>query len=345
MPRRSKRRMICLTAATGLLDAIKAAGGEPDAILRAAEMDRGAFANPDGYIPSAAFARVLEECARATKDESFGLHFGETYNPKDAGAVAYVILNSPTVAAAFDNAARYVHLHNEAVKIFRTTEGSRIYLRHALPDLGLESLRQQNEYSMAVALNVLRIMAGSAWVPLEVQFAHEAPRDTSEHTRIFGCPVSFGCETNALALERDFLDRQVPAADPRLYPLLKRYLDEFLKAMPREDDFLSAVRKTIADSMHDGSSRLGGVAKQLAMSPRALQRKLDEYGTDFKALVGETRRRFAIDYLRDPNHTPTEIAFLLGYSEVSAFNHAFKRWTGSTPLEHRRKTRGVKVSK
>jgi AraC-like DNA-binding protein len=331
--------MICLTAASGLLHAVEASGGDPDAILRAAEVDRTTFGNPDGYIPCAAFARVLEECARVTKDECFGLHFGATYNPKDAGAVTYVVLNSPTVAAAFDNAARYLHLHNEAVKIFRTTEGSRIYFRHVLPDLGLKSIRQQNEYSMAVALNVLRIMAGSTWVPLEVQFAHEAPRETSEHTRIFGCPVSFACETNALALEREFIDRQVPAADPRLYPILKRYLDDFLRATPREDDFLSSVRKTITESMGDGHSKLGVVAKHLAMSPRGLQRRLEEHGVDFKALVNDTRRRFAIDYLRNPNHTLTEIAFLLGYSEVSAFNRAFKRWTGSTPSEHRRKTR------
>ena len=336
MAKRRKPPMISSTAATGLLDMLKPAN-RPDEILRSAGLDRDAVADPHGFIACAAFARLLEECARATKDDCFGLHFGSRYNPKDAGAIAYVILNSPTVAAACDNAVRYLHLHNEAVEVYRTVEGNRVYLRHVISDLGVKSLRQHNEYSMAVALNVFRIMAGSNWSPLEIQFTHEAPRDTSEHNRVFGCPVSFDCETNAVVTEREFIERQVPAADPRLYPILKRYLDEFLKAMPREDDFLCSLRKAITESMRDGQASLRVAAKKLAVSARVLQRRLEEYGKDFKGLVDETRRRFAIDYLRHPSHTLTDIAFLLGYSEVSAFNRAFKRWTGSTPLEYRRK--------
>jgi AraC-like DNA-binding protein len=72
------------------------------------------------------------------------------------------------------------------------------------------------------------------------------------------------------------------------------------------------------------------------MSPRTLERRLKEYGMDFKKLMDDTRRRFALNYLKDRKHTLMEIAFLLGYSEVSAFNRAFKRWTGTTPMEHRR---------
>jgi AraC-like DNA-binding protein len=78
------------------------------------------------------------------------------------------------------------------------------------------------------------------------------------------------------------------------------------------------------------------VAKKLGLGPRTLQRRLKEYGADFKTLVDDTRRRFSLNYLRDRKHTLTEIAYLLGYSEVSAFNRAFKRWTGSTPSDYRR---------
>jgi AraC-like DNA-binding protein len=333
-----KRPVICVSAAAGLLDLLDAAGVSPDGVLRAAGLARAALADTDGFIPCAAFATLLEECARATQDECFGLHFGERYNPKDVGAIVYVALNSPTIAAACDNLDRYLHLHNEAVTVYRTVESDRVYLRHVLTGLGNRPPRQHNEYSLAVGVNLLRIMAGSQWTPLEVQLAHEAPRDTSEHERIFRCPISFECETNALAVERGFIGREVPAADPRLYPIMKRYLDQFLKAMPRDDGFLCSVRKAIGQSIADGRSTLGHVAKGLAMSRRALQRKLQDYGVDFKTLLDETRQRFAVDFLRNPNHTVTEIAFVLGYSEVSAFNRAFKRWTGLTPLEQRRRS-------
>ena len=87
----------------------------------------------------------------------------------------------------------------------------------------------------------------------------------------------------------------------------------------------------------EGKPKLAQVAQKIAMSSRTLERRLEEHGVAFNKLVDDTRRRFALNYLRDRKNTLTEIAFLLGYSEVSAFNRAFKRWTGSTPLDYRHK--------
>jgi AraC-like DNA-binding protein len=215
-------------------------------------------------------------------------------------------------------------------------EGKEIYLRFLLPDLGIASTRQHNEYSMAVVLNTFRIIAGSRWTPREVQFVHEAPAQTSEHLRFFRAPVLFGCATNALVIEREFVERQVPAADPQLYRILKRHAERILLEMPRESDFVALVRKTIGDCMREGDPTLARITKRLSMGARTLERRLTEHGTVFKTLMDDTRRRFALEYLRNPKHTLTEIAFLLGYSEASAFNRAFRRWTGKTPLQYRR---------
>lgn len=332
------RPMISVAAMTGLLETIAAAGGNRDQILRVLGLERSAFGNSDGFIASSIFARILEEAARATADECFGLHFGEHFNPKDIGAIAYVVLNSPTVAAGIQNAERYLHLHNEAAKLSFSIEGEQAYLRFWLADLAIESTRQHNEYSMAVVCNMLRIIAGSHWAPREVQFAHEAPTRTSEHLRVFVAPVLFGCASNALVMDREFVERQVPAADPRLYRILKQQAERVLREMPRESDLLAAVRRAIAESMREGDLKLARVIKKISMSPRTLERRLKEDGVVFKKLVDDTRRRFALNYLTDRKRTLTEIAFLLGYSEVSAFNRAFKRWTGSTPLDHRRRT-------
>jgi AraC-like DNA-binding protein len=92
--------------------------------------------------------------------------------------------------------------------------------------------------------------------------------------------------------------------------------------------------------MRDGDPTLTQVARKIALSPRTLQRRLKDYGTDFKRLVDDTRRRFSLNYLKNPEHTFTEIAYLLGYSEASAFNRAFKRWTGATPSDYRSRQGG-----
>jgi AraC-like DNA-binding protein len=329
------RPMISVAATTGLLEAIGNAGADPDQVLRTLELDRAVLSNAESFIPCSTFARLLEEAARATGDPCFGLHFGERFNIKNIGALAYVVLNSPTIAVADQHVARYLKLYNQAAKVFFTVEEKRAYLQYVLVELGIAVPRQENEYSMVIRLNTIRMMVGSQWAPLEVRFAHEAPEQILEHLRIFGAPVLFGYPTNVFVIEREFLERQIPAADERLYEIMRRYLERILEEMPQEHEVLASVRRAIAESMREGDPNLARVAKKMAMSPRTLQRQLKEQGMEFKNLVDDTRRRFALSYLKNRKNTLTEIAFLLGYSEASAFNRAFKRWTGRTPLTYR----------
>lgn len=328
--------MISLSAATGLIEAIAARGGDADRVLRPFGLRRRDVSDSHGFVASATFARLLDAAAEATDDACFGLHFGERYNPKNVGPLLYVALNSPTFATAFGNITRYLSIHNEGARVTFAIEGQWAYIRHELIDESIESARQHNEYSLVLGRNTIRLMAGSRWAPAEVQFAHRAPLDVSEHTRVFCSPVTFGCPTNAFVIERELIDRPVPAADERLYPILKRYLDRALLEMPREDGLLAAVRRAVGELIRDGEPNLAQVARKSAMSRRTLQRRLREQGIDFKRLVDDTRRRFSLSYLRDRKHTLTEVACLVGYSEVSAFNRAFRRWTGATPSEYRR---------
>jgi AraC-like DNA-binding protein len=329
--------MISVAAATGLLDMVAAAGGNPDQVLNAAELDCGVLAVSDHFIPAATFAAILNEAARSTHDDCFGLHFGERFDPKHIGPLIYVALNSPTIGAAIENVERYLHVYDSSAKWSCAVEDDRAYICFMLTDLDIDDLRQSNEHGMTLILNTVRMMIGSQWAPLEVRFAHAAPERVGEHQRIFRAPVLFGAAMNTLVIERSLIEAQVPAADGKLYPIVKRYLDQILDAVPKEDELLTTVRKSIAESMREGDPTLARVAKKLGVSPRTLERRLEERGIRFKKLMDDTRRRFAIDYLAERAHTLTQVAFLLGYSEVSAFNRAFKRWTGLTPMNYRRK--------
>ena len=298
-------------------------------------LKRSAFSNPDRFIANATFAQLFEDAARATGDECFGLHFGENFDVRDIGTLAYVVLNSPTIADAIRNLERYHRIHNDGAEVSFSIDARAAYLRFVARERPIEPRRQRQEFAMAVVVKAFRLLGGDHWTPQEIQFAHEAPPDTSEHLRVFGCRLSFGCAANAVVVERDFVERLVPAADLKLYRILRQHAEHILNDLPRETDFRADVRRAIADAMRDGDPRLARVAAKLAMSPRTLQRRLEEEGVVFKALVDDTRLRFALGYLRHGGHTLTEIAFLLGYSEVSALNRAFKRWTGVTPSGYR----------
>lgn len=328
--------MISSSVIVGLLKAIKDAGAEPSQIFERLDLDPEVFVRAEAFIPCSSFARVLEQTAVLTGDRAFGLHFGANANPKDIGALAYAVFNSPTVAVAFETAARYFHLHNEAAQATFSEENSLSYLSYSVKDLGLSEPRQFIEYGMAVALNTLRVMVGSQWNPREVHFAHDEPPTVSEHQRLFRAPILFACPTNAFVMDREFCKQPIPAADSNLFKILSRYLENVLSQMPKEDQRLALIRRKIAETIKDGNPNLARIAKAIAWSPRTLQRQLSSLGTDFRTLLDDTRRRFALDYLKDSQNTLTQIAFLLGYSEVSAFNRSFKRWTGKTPLGYRR---------
>ena len=130
----------------------------------------------------------------------------------------------------------------------------------------------------------------------------------------------------------------MPAADQGLYQIMQRYFQGIMDEMPEDPGVLPSVRKAIAESMRDGDPNLTQIAKKMAMSPRTLQRQMKEHATNFKNVMDDTRRRFAVSYLKDRRNTLAEIAFLLGYSESAAFTRAFKRWTGFTPQAYRRQT-------
>jgi AraC-like DNA-binding protein len=328
--------MISLAAATGLVEAIEAAGGDVERVLASVHLDRKRLATRHGYIPSADFARLLEEAAAATGDDCFGLHLGARFNPKDTGPLAYVILHAPTIAVALANAARYLRVHNEGAEVEYARRPPLGYLYHQLTGVPSELRRQHAEYSLAIALGTIRLMAGSTWSPLEVQFEHKAPADTAEHVRLFAAPVTFGCASAAFVVDLEFVDREVPAADERLYPILTQLLDDRLRAMPVEDMLLASLRQAIGDALRRGKPGLTEVARALAIGPRTLQRRLAASKIVFKALVDDTRRRLALRYLEEPRHTLAEVSYLLGYSETSAFNRSFRRWTGATPLQYRR---------
>jgi AraC-like DNA-binding protein len=332
----SKNPLISVSAAAGLIEAIKAAGANPHDVLARVAVDSAILANPDGFISVSTFVRILEEAARVSSDECFGLHFGERYNPKNIGSLVYVVLNSPTIAAGIENTARFIKIHNEAAGASLLVEKDRAYLRFSPNELLIHTSRQHSEFAMTVALNTLRLMVGSEWAPQEVHFTHQLDAASSEHFRVFCAPIVFGCPANAFVIESDFLKREVPAADPRLYRILKRYLGRVLNEMPREDDLVADVRRLVGEALRDGEPKLLRAAKGVGMSPRLLQRRLKEHGLDFKRMVDDTRHRLALQYIKEQKDTLTQIAFMLGYSDASAFNRAFKRWTGTAPLEYRR---------
>jgi AraC-like DNA-binding protein len=284
--------------------------------------------------------RLQAAAAREAGDDAFGLHFGLGWDLGGGlGVLSYAVLNAPTVGTALRNFERYSRAHIQGGGIRLVEKGDQALLVYQIDADDPELARQHVEGAGVVGLRILRHLIGPGFRPLRVLFGHRAPRDTAEHARTFSAPVLFGQPFDlALAFPAADLARDVVDADRRLLPIVVRHLDELL-ASDSGDAFIQSVRSRIAESLCDGAPEITRTAKQLGMSVRTFQRRLDEHGLVFKALVAEIRHDLAKEYLAKGSASLTEIAFLLGYSELSAFDRAFRRWTGSTPLEARKQLR------
>jgi AraC-like DNA-binding protein len=178
--------------------------------------------------------------------------------------------------------------------------------------------------------------------PLEVAFHHLRPADIGELERFFNTRLRFGCEENRLVFSRQDLDRPVHSADPAWLAS-----HEFLAAnLIREMDAGSGMAPKVAalvekNVLHGTQPKIGEVAGELAVSVRKLQLSLQEEGVSFRQILNETRKRMAQQFLQQPDTSVCDTAFLLGFSDQSAFTHAFRRWTGQTPRQYRMKGNGM----
>jgi AraC-like DNA-binding protein len=156
--------------------------------------------------------------------------------------------------------------------------------------------------------------------------------DLREFERFFGCPVEFGAPTTSIQISADALRLPLITADPKLLRVLRPYCDAAAKERNVKPGTLrSAVEAEVEKLLPDGKAKAENVAKVLALSLRTFARRLADEGTTYGDVVDQLRRSLATQYLKDPEMSLAQIAWLLGYEGSTSFNHAFKRWTGRSP--------------
>lgn len=318
------------------------AGVPPPDLLCAAALDPARLVDPDAYLQRSEEMRLWDAAVRLTGDQDFGLHLAEwvTRFPFDHfDVLAFAVRSSPTLGEHFRLAARYVRLIHEGIYLSVEEEGdaARLVHGHSPEQIGP---RHPVEGMLALTLLHGRLAVGEELVPRMVCFAHARPDRVSEQERVFRAPLRYGCPRNELVLDRALLDRPQRHAEPRLLAILDRQLGALLSELPEIGRFQDMVKRRMMDELPEREPVIAAIAVKLHMSARSLQRRLESEGTSFTEVLSELRHERALHYLKDPRISIGEVAFLLGFLDVTAFHRAFKRWTGITPAEHRRSAAG-----
>jgi AraC-like DNA-binding protein len=288
-------------------------------------------------IPLDKYLALLELAAEATKNPLFGLHFGATHAFDTVGLLAYIMRNSPNLGAAITNAMRYLRLHIDAAELSLAFAGPQVRLVYRLTDLSIRPNRYYSEVLMVCFLRFVRSGVDDDWTPHEVQFCHGPPVDISAYQGMFGAPVLFDQSDDAMLFDRQLLSRPLRTADHQLLHFLEEHARVVLAEMPlRDDDLIGRLQKFVMGALPNDRAGISAAARALGMSTRTLQRRLRERGIVYARLVDDVRHRLSGKYLANASLSLGEIAYLLGYSESSAFNRAYRRWTGRTPSADRR---------
>ena len=320
---------------------LKLRGHPAKRLLAQVGLDERSLKGDDARIPFAKYAAFFELAAEVTRDGCLGFHFGQKRDTRDAGLIGYVGLSSPTLMDAIKNLARYRRVFSDAVEIEIDALEERGRLRWWFHGLGSQRPRQSLEFWATNLLRAFREMSGRNLAPASVSFAHPRTEDIEELERFFGCSVSFGGQENIIEMKLSDLDLQLVAADHQLLAVLRRYCEDLLtRHSTPPPPLVKKVERLIADRLAHGEAKLDTVATEMGMSSRSLSGKLAELDTSFSGIVESLRKDLTLRCLQEHHLSLTEITFLLGYSEVSTFSHAFKRWTGSTPTAFRRRTSG-----
>lgn len=327
---------VLASAATGVAEMIEANKGDIDSIFGSTAIRPEDLGSPIQEISLQQFCQLFTEAARQTGNDNFGLHFGAQFEPRKLGAIGYAAISSPTLSAALRNMETYFPAHQEQSSFSLIQDSDILWLSYRIFDPRISDRRQDAELSMGMFWNVFRSALGSDWSPLEIRFEHTAPDFSSEHEDVFGAPVLFGRRTNAMAFRRSELDARMPDQDPYLFSIIEPFLRSRCELHDNPETFASIVRNQIKLNLSTTPPSLSEIARLFGISESQFQHELNSHGLSFQDLLRAARQELSLHYIKDSDMPLTEVALLIGYSELSAFSRAFRNWTGMSPQRYRR---------
>nr|ACU83585.1 AraC-type DNA-binding domain-containing protein [uncultured bacterium HF130_AEPn_2] len=325
-----------------LADAILSHGLDPQPLLLQYGLDPGRLNEPGARLSIPRYMRLGHAAIQLTGDPSLGLRMGQLSRMNQLGLAGVTAAQAPNVREAARTLTRFEALYGANYRgqssFHEDAQGA--WLR-------FYSISPYNAYNRFVVDSILagwlQQMATLCQQPvlaerIEIEFA--APDYSASYTVLGDCPIQFGAELNQLRLSQHSLGLRNPQHCPSTWHLLLQLCERELEQLTRTRSLRERITRLLGPMLNGGREPdLEEVAARLKLPTWTLRRKLAEEGTQFRAILNDTRRDLAMTYIRDTELAFGEIAYLLGFASAEAFQRAFKRWNSQTPGEFRRSQR------
>jgi len=318
-------------AARETLNYLDKRGIDAEPLLSTAELSRRQLQQDLGGVSVVSQHRFLELAANQMNDPLLGLHVAAEIDMREIGLLFYLAAASATVSEALEYLSRYAMTSNEEIRLEISHHQDEAVVTF-LSVVTLDVPRGQFSELIALSLNrLLHDLTNRDFVPLRLGFAHARNAGLKEVHRILRCPVEFTQATDCLVFPQRVMELPILSRDSRLLGILEAHGNHLLEEKRAMGGLQRIVENQLVGALAGGRAQAAEIANQLGMSVRSLRRQLAEEGTSFAEILDRVRQRLARRYLEDESISLQQASWLLGYSEIAAFSHAFKRWTGTSP--------------
>lgn len=293
--------------------------------------------NSDIRIPIKHILRLAQKAGELTGVPSIGLKLGSDPSMVYPSGIGWGIMaNSPTILEGITQFARFTHIITEFLSIelhqgdYQTSIIFKVDPRTFYTPFSMEVIFSR-------FLTTIQQILGKPVKPDSARFEHPKPDYVEEYYQLFGENVFFEQPESALVFPTPLLNQKISYRNEYLESFLTQHAETLMEQLASQKSFGIQVRQVIVNQLYTGQVDVEMVSQSLQISRSTLFRKLREENLTFKEILKETRRELAKDYLKDNNFSIAEIAFLLGFSDPSAFNRAFKKWERTSPIQFRKK--------
>jgi AraC-like DNA-binding protein len=301
-------------------------GLDPEVILTEAGWSATLLKDPDNIVPYAALGRLIEVSASRTACPHFGLLLGNKAGASVIGTVGFASRHASNVRSALLLLSQHLSHHDRGGVATFKEAGTVATLGYRVLDPKVPASTHITTASLAIGFQLMKVLCGRNWQPLETGFAMRPPADVKPYQNVFGDPIRFNAGETAFTFAAHWLDSEIIGADPELQRVLLRGIGETGKRNLRDE-----VRGVLAGMIGREQINQVAVANTFGLTRRTMHRRLAALGTHFQDVLDEVRCEMACQLLGNTSLPLAQIALMVGYSEVSAFNRSFKRRLGCGP--------------
>lgn len=317
--------------ARGVVSAFRRLGLDVDGLCEQIGVSPEVFMDTSGRPPRDALGRLWRAALAQSGDRFLGLHAADAWEARADHLVVLLLTSAESLGEGLEASLRYQELlsHGQVVTLGEHPEHHALHIHKIEHELPITM--HEIEFIALVVMKLLRFATDGRFIAREIQFQHPYRGQIQEYSRAFACSVVFGREQTTILADDEAWSLPLAHGNRALHAQL-RGMASGLHAALQPHDFIDTVRERIKIALSRGQPSIEAVAAALHITPRTLQRRLQEEGTGFRLLVDVVRRSILVECV-ERRQTPDESMRRAGYTNPRSFRRAMKRWNLPDPDE------------